>query len=275
MLPTTLAAVALALLAGPVVAADQIVLAVNFSDAPLGTYTADAFLADWHVAPRESAGLTDDRLAIVVDPLETTRHVLRVTYRAGRIGGGSAMTFNVPLAGYHDDLWLQYRLMFPDDFTWVKGGKLPGFGGGDTPTGCIADGGFDGFTTRLMWREGGQAFSYLYFPGKVARCGDYAPLYVQFQKGRWHTVVQHVRLNDPGQANGTLEQYVDGVKVLALTQQTWRLQAKVSIDSIKMDTFFGGSTPNWAPLTDQFLYLGAFRVWSGGAPVEATASSSR
>ncbi|MFJ2992874.1 polysaccharide lyase [Pandoraea sp. NPDC087047] len=246
-----------------VVWAHETLLAVDFDRLPIGAYSADAFLADWHVEPHASAGVADDRLAIVADPLGATHHVLRVTYRAGRIGGGSAMTFNAPLGDRQSDVWLEYRVMFPSDFTWVRGGKLPGLGGGDTPTGCVADGRFDGFTTRLMWREAGQAFGYLYFPGKESRCGDYVSLQVRFQKGRWHTVTQHVQLNDPGQANGTFEQFVDGRKVLDLTGKVWRQRDRVSVDAIKMDTFFGGSTLDWSPRTDQFVYFDAFRVWSG------------
>lgn len=261
-------ALALLALAGRV-CADQVLLNVDFAASPLGQYSAESFVKDWHVVPGESTGIADGRLNIVPDPLDSTRHVLRVTYRAGQIGGRSAMTFDAPLASGQADLWFQYRVMFDRDFTWIKGGKLPGLGGGTLPTGCVEDGHFHGFTTRLMWREDGQAFSYLYYPGKRARCGDYAALAVSFQKGRWHTVLQHVVLNDPGQSNGALEQYLDGALVLRLRQQMWRERTDVDIDGIKMDTFFGGSTLNWAPAADQFVYFDGFRVWTRAAAVSA------
>jgi hypothetical protein len=242
--------------------AGQDLLLVDFSAMPAGPYPAEAFERDWHVAPGESAGITDGRLNIVPDPLDPARNVLRVTYRAGRFGGRSAMTFRAPVPAGQTDLWLQYRVMFDRDFAWVKGGKLPGLGGGTLPTGCVADGEFRGFTTRLMWREGGQAFSYLYYPGKSARCGDYAPLKASFRKGQWHVVMQHVVLNEPGQANGQLQQYLDGALLLDLRHQVWREGEDVTIDGIKMDTFFGGGTAAWAPVADQFAYFDGFRVWS-------------
>ncbi|AVF39645.1 hypothetical protein AL486_07915 [Pandoraea apista] len=259
----------LCLTTGPVACAHDILLAVDFDRHPVGPYTADAFRADWHVEPGESAGIADDRLAIVPDPLGPSRHVLRVTYRAGRVGGRSAMTFNAPLGADLSDVWLEYRVMFPSEFTWVRGGKLPGLGAGDTPTGCIANGRFHGVTTRLMWREGGQAFNYFYFPGKTSRCGDYASLQVRFQKGRWYTLTQHLRLNDPQQANGAFEQFIDGAKVLDLTGKVWRQRDGVLVDAIKMDTFYGGATLDWSPKTDQFVYFDAFRVWSEPAHQES------
>ena len=141
-----------------------------------------------------------------------------------------------------------------------KVASYPGLGGGDTPTGCIVNGTFDGFTTRMMWRENGLAFSYLYYPGKANECGDYAATATKFLPGVWYTLSQHVTLNDPGQADGTMDQYVDGIKVLSLTNWIWRQAAAATISAIKMDTFFGGSTTDWAPTNDQYAYFDDFVV---------------
>jgi hypothetical protein len=55
---------------------------------------------------------------------------------------------------------LEYKVFFPSDFEWVKGGKLPGLyggharcSGGDPALGC--------FSTRMMWRAGGAGELYL------------------------------------------------------------------------------------------------------------------
>lgn len=55
---------------------------------------------------------------------------------------------------------LEYKVFFPGDFDWVKGGKLPGLYGGHTR----CSGGnpaLDCFSTRLMWRAGGAGELYL------------------------------------------------------------------------------------------------------------------
>lgn len=165
------------------------------------------------------------------------------------------MTFDAPLPGNAKSLFLQYKLRFDQSFNWVKGGKLPGLGGGDTPSGCIQNGTFDGFTTRLMWRENGLGFQYYYFPNKVEQCGDYAGLARRFEAGRWYTLTQQVVLNDIGQANGEFRQWIDGELVLENKAMLLRNAASVSISAIKMDTFFGGSSSDWAPASEQYAYF--------------------
>ncbi|XP_037049639.1 uncharacterized protein LOC119083929 [Bradysia coprophila] len=55
----------------------------------------------------------------------------------------------------------KYGVFFPAGFDFVKGGKLPGLYGGKTS--CTGgDPAVDCFSTRLMWREGGQGELYLY-----------------------------------------------------------------------------------------------------------------
>lgn len=59
---------------------------------------------------------------------------------------------------------LEYKVFFPGDFDWVKGGKLPGLYGGHTR--CSGgNSALDCFSTRLMWRAGGAGELYLVRPG--------------------------------------------------------------------------------------------------------------
>jgi hypothetical protein len=63
-----------------------------------------------------------------------------------------------------NNVTLEYKVFFPGDFDWVKGGKLPGLYGGHTR----CSGGnpaLDCFSTRLMWRAGGAGELYLVRPG--------------------------------------------------------------------------------------------------------------
>ncbi|WP_155914745.1 polysaccharide lyase [Asticcacaulis sp. AC460] len=258
-----IAAVVMAVAVGSVQAAP--VLSVDFDGYTPGAYAPADFQADWGLAPSESTGLTAGRTVIAADPHDAANPVLRVTYPAGLIGGNSAMTFTTRFAP-SKSYWLQYRVMFAPGFTWVKGGKLPGLGGGDFPTGCLKDGSFDGFTTRLMWRVDGSAWSYLYHPGKKEDCGDNYAL-GRFEAGPWYVLTQHVVLNDIGQANGSLVQYIDGVEVLRMEDRVWRRSETVMIEGIKMDTFFGGSTLDWAPPSDQNVYFDDFLV-SAESPLD-------
>jgi hypothetical protein len=59
-----------------------------------------------------------------------------------------------------NNVTFEYKIFFPSDFEWVKGGKLPGLYGGHT--GCSGgNAALDCFSTRLMWRAGGAGELYL------------------------------------------------------------------------------------------------------------------
>ncbi|MGM8225398.1 polysaccharide lyase [Cellvibrio sp. ARAG 10.3] len=230
----------------------------DFNQHATGAYTAAQFNADWGFNPNASAGVADNRLHILNDPEGGNNKVLRVTYRQGQVGGGSASVFTYTIPGApHNQLWLQYKVMFDENFTWVKGGKLPGLAGytGTKPTGCVANNLLNGFSARLMWRENGHALQYLYNPNKTEYCGDYSSYYFFFTKGRWHTITSHVELGSVNQHDGRITTYIDGEAVLVSSNLLLRTSAQVTIDKLLFETFFGGSSNDWAPATDQYSYF--------------------
>lgn len=230
----------------------------NFQQHAAGNYTASMFSADWGFSPGTSAGVADSRLRIVADPVNGSNRALRVTYRANQIGGSSASVFTYPISGGpHTQLWLQYKVMFDANFNWVKGGKLPGLAGytGTKPTGCVNNSELNGFSARFMWRENGNSFLYLYNPVKQEHCGDYSPLYSYFTKGRWYTITSHVELGTANQYNGVVTTWIDGAQVSRVSGLLLRTSSSVSIDKLLFETFFGGSTSDWAPPSDQYSYF--------------------
>ncbi|WP_232325234.1 polysaccharide lyase [Microbulbifer agarilyticus] len=216
------------------------------------------FESDWGFSPNTSAGVADGRLNIVSDPYDSNNAILRVSYTENAVGGSSAsvFTYQIPDAP-HSNLWLQYQVMFDDQFTWVKGGKLPGLGGYviKKPTGCLANSEIDGFSGRFMWRESGHVFQYLYNPSKREYCGDYSSLYRFFSVGRWHTITSHVELNSVGGNDGKITAYLDGELALELTGLNLRTDESVSIDKLLFETFFGGSSSEWMPSSQQYSYF--------------------
>jgi|SRR5712671_2106184 len=88
---------------------------------------------------------------------------------AGRPQGGSEF-YATPLdLSNASSVTLEYRVFFPSDFDWVKGGKLPGLYGGHTR----CSGGnpaLDCFSTRLMWRAGGAGELYLVLSMSFLSC---------------------------------------------------------------------------------------------------------
>jgi hypothetical protein len=146
---------------------------------------------------------------------------------------------------------------FAADFDWVQGGKLPGLGGGTTPTGGNFDP--DGFTSRYMWRKGGRLVVYLYWAGQASAANATGRQYgvdldcgVTMERGRDYTLRQRVTMNTPGKPDGVLEVWVDGRPVLRRADllfrdapgKTWQ------IDRFFFSTFHGGNDPSWAPSRD-------------------------
>lgn len=247
---------------------------VNFDFDTQGHYLESDFKKDWSMNPTSSSGQAE-RLMIVPNPDDSNHNALQVKYLANQVGGNSAMTFTAPLGDKYEHLFLEYAVRFASNFTWVKGGKLPGLTSSpDSPTGCIEDGTFDGFSDRFMWRENGQLKEYIYNPDKVEDCGDYyvaSPAFY-FKVGTWYNLKQEVILGTPGEHDGSIFGYVNDDLIFTISNIMLREGEDIFIDEIKMDTFFGGSSSDWAPTEDQYAYFANFSIStpSESLPLPAT-----
>lgn len=179
-----------------------------------------------------------------------------VTYPAGLIGGSSAK--GVPKAFVDippaKEYYLDYEVQFDNAWDWVKGGKLPGLVGGSHTSGC-ADIVPDGWSARFMWRANGEAEIYYYHQDRISGCGDedrFANARA-FKKGVWNRITERVVVNTPGVADGIAEAWLNGEKVASMTKIKWRgnVGAAVAlVDQVSLQTFYGGSTMDWAPPVD-------------------------
>jgi hypothetical protein len=121
---------------------------IDFKDHKLGLYDVDTFIKDWGSEPRR--GVIEKRCRIVK---KKSDKVLEITIPKGtESDGGSFWRLNFPRN--LTDATFEYDIMFGENFDFVRGGKLPGLGGGAS-MGC---GGTpeeyqNGFSARLMWRE--------------------------------------------------------------------------------------------------------------------------
>ena len=232
---------------------------MTFDASPLGNYTRAQAAKDFGAAPPWDDGLADGRVSVVAGDGAYAGRALRVRYPAGGVGptlGGAQ--FIVPLAGNHRELYCAYRIRFESGFNFVKGGKIPGLSGGNHPTGCSGvPSGSDGFTARMMWREGGAAVQYVYYPDQAEACGDDFPWTVggtrAFKPGKWYSLEHRILLNDGGKANGVMQAWFDGELSLDRSDVRFRSVDSVPIDSFYFSTFFGGSSADWAPPADAFV----------------------
>lgn len=225
----------------------------SFTQATPGPYAQASVAADFGGTPAWNNGLDQGR-AIIAN--EGGNQFLRVTYPANQFGPtAGGVQFKVPLDRTYTELFFAFKVRFQAGFNFVRGGKLPGLVGGTSPSGCAADVG--GFAARNMWRTGGDAVQYVYWPSQPNPCGDDLKYNVNgvaqvFKPGAWQTIEHHVKMNTKGVADGVLEAWLNGVPVLADSARVWRdASHDYGIDALYFSTFFGGADPSWAPATAQ------------------------
>ncbi|KAF6758179.1 hypothetical protein DFP72DRAFT_845145 [Ephemerocybe angulata] len=176
-----------------------------------------------------------------------------------------------------------YAAYVPNGFAFNKGGKLPGFYGGDNDneaTNCSGGRRSDAcFSARLMWRTDGAGELYTYLPPDqsanekicsvepFSECNDTYGASIgrgafTFPRGQWATVAQRVRLNDIGQSNGELELWVNGKSVISVKGLVLRVRNAGRLRGIQFQTFFGGysSQSSWASPETQDAYFSDFSV---------------
>ncbi|MBK9262765.1 MAG: hypothetical protein IPM54_23550 [Polyangiaceae bacterium] len=241
------------------------ILHADFEKRAAGMYSESMVEGDFGFAAPWNNGLDEGRATIVE---ESGNRFLRVTYPANEVGPNQGgVQFKVPFGQTFDELYLSYRVRFAEGFQFVKGGKIPGLVGGSAPTGCVND--TTGFSARMMWRSGGGAVQYMYFPEKQNPCGDdfaydtgNGP--IAFQPGTWHTVEHRIVMNTPGENDGVLEAWFDGASALSQKAFSFRLAgATFGIDTLYFSTFFGGSDASWAPTAPQMVDFDDFVVSTG------------
>ena len=111
-----------------------------------------------------------------------------------------------------------------------------------------------------MWRDNGTLENYVYHAGQRSRYGDDEYWNANAQPGTWHRIQHRIVMNTPGVANGIVEAWLDGIKVLSITKLTFRNTADIGINLFYFSTFYGGNDASWAPAEDQYAYFDNFRI---------------
>ncbi|KAI9492239.1 hypothetical protein BDB00DRAFT_958444 [Zychaea mexicana] len=228
-----------------------------------------------------SGGTSYNNHRIVDDPAGGSEKVLQVTYPVGSSnpagspqGGIGFYAQPITLRREARLVSFEYQVYFPDSFTFVKGGKLPGLYGGHE--GC--SGGSDSescFSTRFMWRRQGDGEIYAYMPESKQRdtlCDEEGnicnPNYGyslgrgswRFQKGEWVKIRQTLKLNHPDRLDGMVHVHVNGRLVYSENQLALVARDTDKIIGVAFHTFFGGSGIDWAPEEEMYTYFKDFTI---------------
>lgn len=202
---------------------------------------------------------------------------LRINYPEGGLGPGQTggqfpIVFNdikQIQEGFFHELYFRYYLKFEEDFDFNKGGKLPGLmGGGDSwsRSGGNQPDGTNGWTLRFMWRNQGEIVVYAYVPKSASgkwggdRWGQDIPCHFKAEAGKWHCIEQYVHVGTPGNDDGTLVVWIDGIERLRIDDMRFRTVDNKNglVGGICFSTFHGGNTADWSPRRDSFMQYDGF-----------------
>jgi hypothetical protein len=75
--------------------------------------------------------------------------------------------------------------------------------------------------------------------------------------GQWQEVVFHIKLNTPGQSNGSQALWIDGVKKIDVQNMRWRTTADLTLNQIRFDNWMNTG----AISKTQYLWLDDVMVW--------------
>jgi hypothetical protein len=197
-------------------------------------------------------------------------NVLRVTVHQGGIDPATMRRRGLPVSGTgflapvvpggSTSATLSYRVRFPVDFPFMRGGKLPGLYGGKGNGGGRIPDGTDGFSFRLMWLQNGLGRVYAYLPSSITYGTPIFEGKFSFRAGQWHRVTEEVTMNQPGLSNGAVRLWLDGVLVGEKTDLMIRTIDNLKIDGIFFDYFFGGNDDSWAAPKPTYTDFAEFRV---------------
>jgi len=223
----------------------------TFEAEPKGLLNEESFKRDYR-----SVRWTEfyDRISISGKPGELEDQCLQAKYPKNTYGpkeNGGQFLMELPVA---DEYYLSYSFYFCKGFDFRKGGKLPGLtSGGAKYTGGNRPVNGDGWSARFMWLKNGKFIIYLYYADMKGRYGEELELNSRIARKEWNQLVQHIRINQPGQSNGILEVWLNGKKVLSRNNIRFHKGEHGKIDSFYFSTFHGGNDPSWAPKQDSYI----------------------
>ncbi|MBC7389759.1 MAG: heparin lyase I family protein [Opitutaceae bacterium] len=249
----------------------------NFSDETVFNKTAlksEGFNVPW------VDGFDKDRAKVDSDYFHSGNNSLRVSFPKGGFGsletGVQAPLKVKPQSQYYVSYWLR----FSDDFSFgsvSEEGKLPGLAGGDNCNACVKCNGNNGFSARLMWKKDGKAYLNLHEMHKNNLCGEDYPLktsngkHVYFQRGKWHNVIERVKVNSGVNYDGEVEVWIDGKPALSVAGIKF-VSNGTKVDNLYFSTFHGGTSAAWSPENDCNIWFDDIMITTNYADIFAPLS---
>lgn len=182
--------------------------------------------------------------------------------------GTSSIRLQLPLPPA-TEYTMEYDVLLEEGWEHVRGGKMHGLAPKNVIVGCDAREP-DGWSVRVMWEPNdGKFYSYPYHQvtKKGKNCGDRTPTTgPDMEAERWYRVSVYVKVNTPGQSDGTSEIYLDGNKISESPGVAFRGNVgenEALIETFLFNTYYGGNRPIFSPSKTTYARFDNFVVRRG------------
>ena len=232
--------------------------------ASLLALSSQAYAAEAHQCETDQKLLFDDfsnpktTMAKLIDKEKNysiSKDMMIVRYISNE-RGSERNRAHIPLPRKVREATLNFDVYFPVDFDFVLGGKLFGFAP-KNPVWGGQDGKPNGWSSRIMWREGGRPVTYNYHQNRPGKYGEDSHPVIEnavIPRGQWVALSLHLDIGN-GDKTGLSEVWVNGTKMSELTGLDFHASDKdAPITTLALQTFFGGSSPKWAPKNEDGSY---------------------
>jgi hypothetical protein len=216
------------------------------------------------------------RYTISTDPrrVHSGRHSLQALYTPANTYGMITRWF---LPGY-DEVYVRFHVMFEDGFQnpgmhffVLAGNRI------DDQTSAAGKPGIKPNGTDFFYAGLDPEYDprdpilrpfhfYTYWPDMTCGTSCYGNRFYQSSPkilliaGQWHELVFHIRLNTPGQSNGSQTLWVDGVRKIEVQNMRWRTTTDLRLNQVRFDNWMAAGT---APKT-QHVWVDDVTVWRPG-----------
>lgn len=241
---------------------------ISFEQDKPGKYSQSDFFRDWN-CPGWNMGLNHVEVVSGAGSRDGKSKALRLHLPKGVSGciennDSSCINWKPHIGAKLDSMTYSYWVMFPGNFDFVLGGKLPGIGSVNPRTGGTKPNGRDGWSVRTMWERHGKLGQYVYHADQPKNYGDFFEWDAEpIQKGKWYHLKTFVKMNSPGKNDGVITTWLDGKTVLDKHDLRFRLGDDLQIERALFAVFYGGSGREWAPSADMQIYLDDFSMRAG------------
>lgn len=211
--------------------------------------------------------------------------MLDLTLLAGVRSGAGSSSLVIPLSSSAVEIYteIKFKLVAPYDFG--LGQKFPGPSGvrpgigASYPTGgnAVIDEGYS-FRSMQATHSGhadGTGLGYMYGSDVASAFGEDiwwtvdgttgAAVEPPMTDGEWHVNRKRCRLNTVSPSvlsDGIIEDVWDEVPKMVRANRALRVRADVLTTHLLWHWFYGGSTADWAPDSDQHIWIDYVKVWT-------------